>query len=80
MPLVSGGVGGPISIGMMMIIVIIILIIIIIIDLMTKMKMMKLQYFCIFIYIWWVLKFVVMFFVESLPNFATITINQLTIT
>ena len=35
-----------------------------------KMKMMNLQYFCIFMYIWWLLKFLWVFFlcVESLPN------------
>ena len=32
-----------------------------------NMKMMNLQYLCIFMYIWF-LKFLGMFFVESLPN------------
>ena len=35
-----------------------------------KMKMMNLQYFCIFMYIWWLLKFVG-FFVESLQKIFT---------
>ena len=40
------------------------------IDFINKMKLMKLQYFCIFMYIWWLLKFLVVVFFKSLPNCA----------
>ena len=33
-----------------------------------KMKMMKLRYFCIFMYIWWLLKFLGVFFVCVINN------------